>query len=178
MWLSASAYFYQYFRVYSPVAFPKKTDPNGDYVRRWVPELKNFPNQFIYEPWKAPKAAQERFGCVVGRDYPARIVVHEVASKANMALHAAAYAAAKGQGAIRLQPSVSGVGGYQVGSDSANAAPVAAARAAAATTDAAVATTTASPGKRSRPPAQAAAVTRAAESSMLTDQGEKRLKHA
>ena len=33
MWLSASAFFHQYFRVYSPVAFGKKTDPNGDYIR-------------------------------------------------------------------------------------------------------------------------------------------------
>ena len=40
MWLSASAFFYQYHRVYSPVTFGKKYDPNGDFVRKFVPELK------------------------------------------------------------------------------------------------------------------------------------------
>jgi cryptochrome len=36
LWLSASAYFYQYFRVYNPATFAKKTDPNGDYIRKYV----------------------------------------------------------------------------------------------------------------------------------------------
>lgn len=40
MWLSASAFFYQYHRVYSPATFGKKYDPNGDFVRKFVPELK------------------------------------------------------------------------------------------------------------------------------------------
>lgn len=40
MWLSASAFFYQYHRVYSPVTFGKKYDPSGDFVRKFVPELK------------------------------------------------------------------------------------------------------------------------------------------
>lgn len=56
MWLSASGYFYQYWRVYSPIAFPKKTDPNGDYIRKYLPQFKDFPSKFIYEPWKAPEA--------------------------------------------------------------------------------------------------------------------------
>ena len=40
MWLSASAFFTQYFRVYSPVAFGKQYDPQGLYIKRFVPELK------------------------------------------------------------------------------------------------------------------------------------------
>lgn len=40
MWLSASAFFTQYFRVYSPVAFGKQYDPQGVYIKRFVPELK------------------------------------------------------------------------------------------------------------------------------------------
>jgi len=59
MWLSASAYFHQYFRVYSPVAFGKKTDPKGAYIRKYLPVLANFPDAFIYEPWKAPLATQK-----------------------------------------------------------------------------------------------------------------------
>ena len=40
MWLSASAFFYQYFRVYSPVTYGKKYDKNGDFVRHFLPVLK------------------------------------------------------------------------------------------------------------------------------------------
>jgi cryptochrome len=54
MWLSCSCFFYQYFRVYSPIAFGKSTDPNGDYIRKYIPQLKLYPKEFIYEPWKAP----------------------------------------------------------------------------------------------------------------------------
>lgn len=43
MWLSCSCFFYQYFRCYSPVAFPKKYDKEGEYVRHWLPCLKNMP---------------------------------------------------------------------------------------------------------------------------------------
>lgn len=78
MWLSASAFFHQFFRVYSPVAFGKKTDGLGLYVKKYVPELEKYPAEYIYEPWKAPKGVQMVAGCVVGVDYPNRIVVHEV----------------------------------------------------------------------------------------------------
>jgi cryptochrome len=119
-WLSASAYFYQFFRVYSPVQFPKKTDPNGDYVRKYLPQFKDFPAQYIYEPWKAPKAVQEKHGVVVGVSYPARIVDHEVVSKRNIERHAKAYAGNKEGGASIPRPpagGVSGIGATQVGSD-------------------------------------------------------------
>ena len=95
MWLSCSCFFYQYFRCYSPVAFPKKYDKDGAYVRRWLPALANFPSKYIYEPWKAPIADQKAAGCIIGKDYPKPIVAHDVASKANMAKMAEAYAAHK-----------------------------------------------------------------------------------
>ncbi|KAJ8299334.1 hypothetical protein KUTeg_023394 [Tegillarca granosa] len=76
MWLSASAFFHQYFRVYSPIEFGKKTDKDGSYIRKYIPALKNFPTQYIYEPWKAPLKAQEKAGCVIGKDYPKPIVDH------------------------------------------------------------------------------------------------------
>ena len=59
MWLSASAYFSAYYRVYSPVAFGKKTDPKGEYIKKWLPVLKDMPSQYIYEPWKAPESVQK-----------------------------------------------------------------------------------------------------------------------
>jgi len=91
-WLSCTAHFYQYFRCYSPVSFGKKTDPNGDYIRKWIPKLKNYPKKYIYEPWTATKEMQEEWGCVIGTDYPERIVEnHTETSKANMGRMAEAY---------------------------------------------------------------------------------------
>jgi cryptochrome len=95
MWLSASCFFYQYFRVYSPVAFPKKYDPDGAFVKRYIPALRKMPAKYIYEPWKAPIATQKEAGCRIGEDYPKPIVIHEVVSKENMAKMKAAYDANK-----------------------------------------------------------------------------------
>ena len=96
-WLSASAFFSQYFRVYSPIAFGKQYDKNGDYIRKYLPVLKDMPAKYIYEPWTAPPEVQRKAGCVVGQDYPAPIVDHAVVSKANMAKMKAAYAAGKAE---------------------------------------------------------------------------------
>ncbi|KAM4652531.1 cryptochrome-1-like [Discoglossus pictus] len=95
-WLSASAFFHQFFRVYSPVAFGKKTDKNGDYIKKYLPILKKFPPEYIYEPWKSPRSLQERAGCIIGKDYPKPIVVHEVVSKQNIQRMKAAYARRSG----------------------------------------------------------------------------------
>lgn len=84
MWLSSSAFFYQYFRVYSPISFGKKTDPNGDYIRKYIPKLAKFPNKYIYEPWLAPLNVQIEAKCRIGVDYPFPIVDHSIASKSNM----------------------------------------------------------------------------------------------
>lgn len=93
MWLSASAFFHQYFRVYSPVAFGKKTDPNGLFIKKYVPELANYPSNIIYEPWKASMENQKKYRCIIGKDYPNRIVDHDVVMKENLAKMKAAYAA-------------------------------------------------------------------------------------
>eukprot|EP00586_Coscinodiscus_wailesii_P021318 CAMPEP_0172506270 /NCGR_PEP_ID=MMETSP1066-20121228/193352_1 /TAXON_ID=671091 /ORGANISM="Coscinodiscus wailesii, Strain CCMP2513" /LENGTH=535 /DNA_ID=CAMNT_0013283221 /DNA_START=127 /DNA_END=1734 /DNA_ORIENTATION=- len=90
-WLSCTAHFYQYFRCYSPVAFGKKTDPNGDYIRKWLPIFKKYPAKYIYEPWKAPLSVQRGTGVVIGVDYPKPIVDHTVVSKANMGRMKEAY---------------------------------------------------------------------------------------
>ena len=82
---------FQYFRCYSPVAFGKKTDPNGDYIRKYLPQLKKYPAKFIFEPWKAPLSVQQDCGCVIGKGYPARIVDHDIVVKENMGRMKAAY---------------------------------------------------------------------------------------
>ncbi|MFZ2095580.1 MAG: deoxyribodipyrimidine photo-lyase [Anaerolineales bacterium] len=68
-----------YFRVFNPVLQGKKFDPQGAYVRRWVPELDSVPNAFIHAPWEMPAGLQEKLGCVIGKDYPAPIVDHVLA---------------------------------------------------------------------------------------------------
>lgn len=68
MWLSCTAFYSMYYRCYSPVAFPKKWDDNGDFVRRYCPELKGFDKKYIYEPYKAPVADQKRWKCLIRGD--------------------------------------------------------------------------------------------------------------
>ena len=58
-------------------------DPNGDYIRKYLPQLSRMPVEFIYEPWKAPESVQREAGCLIGLDYPAPIVNHEEVSKRN-----------------------------------------------------------------------------------------------
>ena len=91
MWLSCSGFFYMYFRCYSPVAFQKKNDPNGNYIRKWVPELANLPAKNIYEPWKANISILNTAGVKLGKTYPRPIVDHAIVSKENMSKMSLAY---------------------------------------------------------------------------------------
>ncbi|XP_037792441.1 cryptochrome-2-like [Penaeus monodon] len=93
MWLSASAFFHRYFRVYSPIEFGRKTDPHGDYIRKYIPKLKKFPDNYIYEPWKAPLSVQKAAGCIIGQDYPRPIVDHQKAREENLKRMGQAYQA-------------------------------------------------------------------------------------
>ena len=63
-----------YFRVFNPVRQQERFDADGVYVRRWVPELEEFPDQHLAEPWKAPEEVQQEAGCVIGDDYPQPLV--------------------------------------------------------------------------------------------------------
>lgn len=84
MWLSCSSFFQQFFHCYCPVRFGRKTDPNGDFIRKYIPVLKNLPTRYIHEPWVAPEAVQQAANCVIGRDYPLPIVDHTKASQINI----------------------------------------------------------------------------------------------
>ncbi|KAJ9637242.1 hypothetical protein H2199_007528 [Coniosporium tulheliwenetii] len=59
-WMACVAFYSQFHRIYSPVAFPRKWDKEGKFVRRYVPELEKFDEKYIYEPWKAPVLDQKR----------------------------------------------------------------------------------------------------------------------
>lgn len=66
--MSCTAFFSQFYRCYSPISFPKKYDANGDFVRRYVPELAKYDKKYIYEPHKAPIADQKKWGCLIKGD--------------------------------------------------------------------------------------------------------------
>ncbi|XP_023329370.1 cryptochrome-1 isoform X2 [Eurytemora carolleeae] len=84
LWLSCSSFFQQFFHCYCPVKFGRKADANGDYIRRYLPVLKNYPTRYIHEPWTAPDAVQKSARCIIGQDYPKPICHHPVVSKINM----------------------------------------------------------------------------------------------
>ncbi|XP_029063633.1 cryptochrome-2 isoform X3 [Monodon monoceros] len=84
MWLSCSAFFQQFFHCYCPVGFGRRTDPSGDYIRRYLPKLKGFPSRYIYEPWNAPESIQKAAKCIIGVDYPRPIVNHAETSRLNI----------------------------------------------------------------------------------------------
>ncbi|KAJ8258797.1 hypothetical protein COCON_G00178090 [Conger conger] len=86
MWLSASAFFHQYTRIFCPVRFGRRTDPEGQYIRKYLPVLKNFPSKYIYEPWTAPEEVQLEARCIIGKDYPLPMVDHVEVSQRNMCL--------------------------------------------------------------------------------------------
>lgn len=51
------------------------------FSRKYVPELKDFPDDYIYEPWKTPLEIQRRSHCIVGADYPQPMINHEDARR-------------------------------------------------------------------------------------------------
>ncbi len=71
-----------YFRVFNPVTQGRRFDPEGDYVRRWVPELRHLPGASAHEPWKAPDGHAE--------GYPGRVVDHAAAREEALARYGVA----------------------------------------------------------------------------------------
>jgi len=63
-----------YFRIFNPVTQGQKFDPNGDYVRMYVPEIAGLPTKYLHNPWEAPSAVLDSAGIELGVDYPQPIV--------------------------------------------------------------------------------------------------------
>src|SRR5690606_41391892 len=76
-----------YFRIFNPVTQGETFDPQGRYVRQWVPEIAGLPDAVIHQPWKASADALKRAGVTLGETYPLPIVDH----KATRARALAAY---------------------------------------------------------------------------------------
>ena len=68
-----------FFRIFNPVLQGQKFDPEGDYVRRYVPELDALPNKHLHQPWKAPEEARSKAGVKLGDTYPHPLVDHRAA---------------------------------------------------------------------------------------------------
>jgi deoxyribodipyrimidine photo-lyase len=69
----------QGYRIFNPRIQSEKFDPEGEYIRRYVPELADAPTKWIHEPHLMPKEEQDRAGCRIGSEYPAPVVDHRQA---------------------------------------------------------------------------------------------------
>lgn len=79
-----------YFRIFNPVSQGEKHDPDGVYVRRWLPELARVPTKLVHRPWTMSLEAQREAGCVIGEDYPPPLVDHGWARERVLAVFAQA----------------------------------------------------------------------------------------
>jgi len=77
-----------YFRIFNPVTQSERFDPQGKFIRRYLPELAKVPDKFIHAPWTLPPLEQQAADCVIGRDYPAPVVDHAVAREKALELYA------------------------------------------------------------------------------------------
>ncbi|HXV40111.1 MAG TPA: deoxyribodipyrimidine photo-lyase [Steroidobacteraceae bacterium] len=78
-----------WFRIFNPVTQSRRFDPQGDYIRRWVPELASIPDSQVHAPWEMAPLEQQAAGCVIGRDYPAPVVRHDEARQRTLARYGA-----------------------------------------------------------------------------------------
>ena len=63
-----------YFRIFNPVTQGQKFDSIGEYTRKFIPELKNIPDKYLFNPWEAPENILHNVGITLGKDYPRPIV--------------------------------------------------------------------------------------------------------
>ena len=68
-------------RIYNPVKQSVDNDPEGIFIRRWVPELKNVQLNHIHEPWKMDVCTQKKTKCIIGEDYPEPIIDHQTSGR-------------------------------------------------------------------------------------------------
>lgn len=68
-----------WFRIFNPVTQSEKFDPDGRFIRSYLPELARVPARHLHAPWRMSAAEQEACATVIGRDYPLPVVDHAVA---------------------------------------------------------------------------------------------------
>ncbi|HSN40729.1 MAG TPA: deoxyribodipyrimidine photo-lyase [Burkholderiales bacterium] len=79
-----------YFRIFNPVTQSQKFDPNGEFIRKHVPELAGCSNKFIHAPWLMTLEQQRRAGVIIGKDYPAPVTDHAVARRRTLEIYQSA----------------------------------------------------------------------------------------
>jgi deoxyribodipyrimidine photo-lyase len=77
-----------FFRIFNPVLQGEKFDPDGIFVRQWVPELSGLDQRYLHKPWTAPRAALEEAGVRLGDTYPMPLVDHAAARTRALAAYA------------------------------------------------------------------------------------------
>ena len=77
-----------YFRIFNPVTQSEKFDPQGRFIRKYVPELANLPDKALHAPWRADAQTLLDAHVALGRDYPPPRVAHDVARKETLARYA------------------------------------------------------------------------------------------
>jgi deoxyribodipyrimidine photo-lyase len=77
-----------YFRVFNPILQGEKFDPDGTYVRRWVPELGRLPANLIHQPWTATPLELAGAGITLGKTYPEPIIAHKAGRERALAAYA------------------------------------------------------------------------------------------
>lgn len=78
-----------YFRIFNPVTQSKRFDPEGKFIRRYVPELSGVPDKYIHTPWMMSESVQSECGIRIGSDYPLPIVDHAVQRDNALAMYRA-----------------------------------------------------------------------------------------
>ena len=63
-----------YFRIFNPITQGLKFDPEGEYTKKYVPELRNLPNKYLFSPWEAPENILADSGIELGKNYPKPMV--------------------------------------------------------------------------------------------------------
>lgn len=74
-----------YFRIFNPVTQSERFDPDGAFIRKYLPELSKVPDKYIHAPWTLPPIDQKLAGCVIGTHYPAPVVDHASARERTLA---------------------------------------------------------------------------------------------
>ena len=77
-----------YFRIFNPIAQGEKFDKAGMYTRRWVTELAELPDKYLYKPWEAPELTLKAAGVELGTTYPTPIVDHRTARESALEAYA------------------------------------------------------------------------------------------
>jgi deoxyribodipyrimidine photo-lyase len=72
-------------RLYNPKLQQERYDPDGSYVRKFVPELISVPDKYLSDPSRMTSGIQAEAGCIIGQDYPHPIVDHAIAREQALA---------------------------------------------------------------------------------------------